>query len=70
MTLFFSGEGCRLLALETAEEDLKAIRKEIYDIIIADYRLPGMDGLDFFKTVQTRCGHSIKILMTAYVEKK
>jgi len=70
MTLFFRGEGCRLLALETAEEGLKAIRKKTYDVIIADYWLPGMDGLDFFRTVQTIYGHSIKILITAYVEKK
>ena len=70
MVLFFAGEGCSLEALETAEEGLIATRKEIYDIIIADQRLPGMDGLDFLNTVQNKDGHPIKILISAYIEEK
>jgi len=70
MTLYFKEEGCSVLALETAEEGLKAIRKELYDIIFVDYRLPGMDGLEFLDVVQNICRHSIKILITAYTESK
>jgi YesN/AraC family two-component response regulator len=37
-----------------------------YDIIITDYRLPGMDGVEFFKQIKNSHPDSIKILITAY----
>jgi DNA-binding NtrC family response regulator len=66
LSLFFEGEGCHLLALETAEEALEALESRDYDIIIADYRLPGMDGLAFFRKIQESNRNAIKILITAY----
>jgi len=66
MRLFFEGEGCHLLALKTAEEGLEALKSKTYDIIIVDYRLPGMDGLKFPKLIQGSNPNAKKILITAY----
>ncbi len=66
MTLFFESWGCSLLAFETAEEGLEVLKEESYNIIIADYRLPCMDGLAFFKKIRESSRHAIKILITAY----
>ena len=66
MRLYFESEGCHLLALETAEEGMEALKGQAYDIIIADYRLPGMDGLEFLKQIQNTQPHAMKILITAY----
>ena len=66
MTLFFEGEECCLLAFETAEEGLNEINNCVFDIIIADYALPGINGLEFFKKIQKTCRNAIKILITAY----
>jgi DNA-binding NtrC family response regulator len=66
LTLFFESEGCYLLALETAEEGIDALKKQAYDIIIADYRLPGMDGLEFFRQIEKSHPDVMKILITAY----
>lgn len=65
MCLFFESEGCYLLAVETAEEAMDAVSRQTYDIVISDYRLPGMDGLEFFKKIQSH-PQIIKILITAY----
>jgi DNA-binding NtrC family response regulator len=70
LSLFFEGEGCRLLALETAEEAIKELKGQEYDIMIVDYRLPGMDGLEFLKRIQETHPHAIKILITAYKDAK
>ena len=51
LSLFFELQGCSLVALETAEEGLKELSRRSYDIIIADYKLPGMNGLEFFKRI-------------------
>jgi len=68
--LFFQSEGCSLVALETAEEAIEALRNQSYDVIIADYRLPGMNGLEFFKRIDGTYPAPIKILITAYGNKK
>ena len=66
LSLFFEGEGCILKTFETAEEGLEALKKHAYDIIITDYRLPGMSGLNFLKHIKTIAPDAIKILITAY----
>ncbi len=64
--LFLESEGCQLQAFATAEEGVEAFKRMPYDIIIADYKLPGMDGLEFFKKIQGFSSHALKILITAY----
>ena len=64
--LYFEGEGCHLLAVETAEEGVEALKGQDYDIVMVDYRLPGMDGLEFLKRIQKTKTHAMKVLVTAY----
>jgi len=66
LTLFLESEGCHLKALETAEEGLAALKDETYDIIITDYWLPGMDGLDFLSRIYNSNSNALKILITAH----
>ena len=51
LRIFFEAEGCHILALETAEEVLTVIEDQIFDLIIVDYKLPGMDGIEFLKRI-------------------
>ncbi len=66
LRMFFEAEGCRLLAVETAEMAMERLNHDRYDIIIADYRLPGMDGLEFFRRIRGIAPGCIKILISAY----
>lgn len=66
LTMFFEAEGCRVASFETAEEALKQLESQSYDIIIADYRLPGMDGLQFLKRIRDSNPKTMKIFITAY----
>jgi DNA-binding NtrC family response regulator len=66
LTLFFESEQCHLDAVETAEEGLESLRDQRYDIIITDYWLPGMNGLEFFKRIFETSRNVIKILITAH----
>jgi len=66
LRLYFEGEGCHLLALETAEEGIEALKGQSYDIIMVDYRLPRMDGLEFLKRIQKTQSHAMKVFITAY----
>ena len=68
LSIFFESEGCSIVALETAEAGLTALKKHNYGVIIADYRLPGMNGLQFLESVNQMAvsPQPIKILITAY----
>ena len=66
LSLFFEAEGCELLTFETAEEGLEAVEHKAYDIVISDYKLPGMDGLEFLRRVKEKQPNAFGILITAY----
>jgi DNA-binding NtrC family response regulator len=66
LKIFFEAEGCDLLALETAEEGMAALKDQTVDLIIVDYKLPGLDGLEFLKRIHNTQRGAMKILITAY----
>jgi YesN/AraC family two-component response regulator len=45
---------------------MEALKRHNYDIIMTDYRLPGMDGLEFLKRIQETQPLAMKVLITAY----
>ena len=66
LSFFFEAEGCNLLTFESAEEGMKALKQQAYDIVISDYKLPGMDGLEFLRRVKEKQPNAFEILITAY----
>ena len=70
LTLYFDTEGCHIVAVETAEEGMELLKQQNYDIILLDYKLPGIDGLTFSRKIQEIRPDAIKILITAYKNKK
>lgn len=43
-----------IAAVATATEGLSALERETFDIVLADYRTPGMDGLELLRTIRAR----------------
>ena len=66
LSLFFEAEGCNLLTFETAEEAMEAVKQQVYDIVISDYKLPRMDGLEFLRRVKEKQPDAFEILITDY----
>jgi len=50
----------------TAEEAMQAVQQQAFDIIICDYRLPGMDGIEFFTLAEPFAPDAAKVLTSAY----
>jgi len=50
----------------TSTEVLERVKRTAYDLIITDYRMPGMDGINLAQAVQEISPQTHIILMTAY----
>ena len=66
MRVFFETEGCRLTSVETAEEALEMVHRQDFDLVICDYKLPGLSGLTFLKELRQVQAQALTILITAY----
>lgn len=64
LTLLMTGLNATVLT--TGEEALKIVRQRTFDVIISDFRLPGMDGLEFFAKATPYTSNATKALISAY----
>jgi len=58
------GDEYILLESHNAEEALKVMQHEPIDLIICDYRLPGMNGIDFFEMTTQKGYDTVNIILT------
>ncbi|MGD9301077.1 MAG: response regulator, partial [Desulfobacterales bacterium] len=65
LRIYFEAEGCHVVVLETAEEGLAELEYQPYDLIIVDYKLPGLNGLEFLKRTYDEHSDAMKVLITA-----
>ena len=70
LSMYLQEEGYSIIALETAEEGLEEIAQNDFDVVIADYRLPGKNGLRFLERVKVLQPDCAQILITAYRNKE
>lgn len=48
----FKKEDCQTVSCATGEEALKIIKKETFDVVLLDIKLPGMSGLEVLKNIR------------------
>ena len=63
---FLISEGHRVMEAENGEAAIKSVLNSHFDLILLDYKMPGMDGLEVLKEVK-RINHEIDVvIITAY----
>jgi len=68
LSMLLRDQGYNIIPVTSGEDALKLIRQTVPDLIIADIKLPGMDGFDFFREVRTmkECQKVPFVYVTAY----
>lgn len=66
MIRIFAKEGYAVDGAESAEKGLALLETNVYDAIISDIILPGMDGIEMLTKVREQIPDQIVIVVTAY----
>ena len=59
-----------VLTFSSAAEALEAVNGRTIDLVVSDYLMPGMTGIDFLLEVKKLQPHATRILLTGYADKE
>ena len=57
---------CRIETASSGKEALKAISRSPFDLVLADIKMPGMDGLELLELIKRKTPEVTVVMMTAY----
>lgn len=64
----FMDDNYTILTASSGEEGLEILKKEEPQIIISDYRMPGMNGVDFLRKAYIRKPDAVRIVLSGYAD--
>jgi len=67
---FLTKHNCRVSVAHTGDEGLKQLRSIEYDLILCDYKLPDLSGVDFLKKIMILNLSVAVIIISAYSDVK
>ncbi len=69
MRRLFINSGYDILTAESGEAGLEMIKNfPPVHIVVSDYRMPGMNGVEFLKTVNARWPDTVRIVLSGYAD--
>lgn len=64
--LGFAAKGLSLTGVCSADEALVLMKAQDYDIIITDYKMEDIDGLEFLEQIRELPGNPIRVMISAF----
>ena len=66
LAIMLRKEGHEVITVEDGDEAIKAVEEDIYDLVITDIKMPGIDGLQVLRSVKRVSPSTLVIVITAY----
>ncbi len=61
-------EPFEILTATSAEAAFLILEDQSVDLILSDYRMPGMNGIDFLKVVRDKWINTVRMMLTAHAD--
>ena len=58
----------KITAFTSAEDALKAANGKFPEVLIVDYKLPGMSGIDFYENIKSKITDDNKVIMLSALD--
>ncbi len=62
----FKKEDCQAIAVASGEEALANLKKETFDVVLLDIKLPGMSGLEVLKNIRDNYKDLPVVMITGF----
>ena len=62
----FKKEDCQSVACATGEESLEILKRETFDVVLLDIKLPGMSGLEVLKNIRDNYKSLPVVMITGF----
>lgn len=66
MAKLLNTRGYRARAVNEGEEAIRVLKKEVYDVVVLDLKMPGMNGIDVLKKINELDVPSQVIMLTGH----
>jgi len=66
MTKLLNTRGYQAKAVNEGEEAIRVLKKEVYDVVVLDFKMPGMNGIDILKKMNESGVTSQVIMLTGH----
>jgi two-component system response regulator PilR (NtrC family) len=66
LQIFLRNEGYEVTTANNGEVAVEALKKDIFDLVITDMKMPRMDGLELIKNIKEMTPETAVILITAF----
>jgi len=66
LAIMLKKEGYDVVTAENGADALKAVQAEIFDLVISDVKMPGIDGIAVLKTIKEISPETAVIMITAF----
>lgn len=63
-------KGYRILEVDNGFEALELLEREQVDVVLTDFMMPRLNGLELLRCIKEKQPHQVVILMTGYAEKE
>jgi two-component system, response regulator, stage 0 sporulation protein F len=62
----FKKEDCQSVSCSSGEESLEILKKETFDVVLLDIKLPGMSGLEVLKNIRDTYKNLPVVMITGF----
>lgn len=66
LEIFLKNEGYNVSVADNGERAIEAVKKDIYDLIITDMKMPKISGIDLLKSVKQITPDTVVVVFTAF----